>query len=194
MFYKFPFTQPDLFGIFGHLRIFIINQTKVWVWTMPGHVTKTWKDKSAAGFKMLSSYLTLPYQASLSALPFSRAFSPRGSFLHITPAGESVSSLCVCSYGQVKWPDSGRLPSMAGWWVLRWGSVCLKMLGPTPAWQRTAQGRRPAALLCSSEVRGGHRDTPETALLWTLEAIHAQIKYQEISIQHNLILNSSCKM
>lgn len=93
----------------------------------------------------------LLYPASLTALPFSRAFSPL-FFMHITLVEESVSSLFVCSNGQVKWLVLGNIPSMAGRWLLWWRSLCPKMLAHTPAWQKTAQGKHPAALLCLSGV------------------------------------------
>lgn len=102
----------------------------------------------------VNNKFNLPLSGIIVSPSFLSWPSPRFFFfLHSTSAAESVSNLFVCSYGQVKWPVLGILPSMAGRRVLWWGNACRKMLAPTPAWQRTVQGRRPAVLLCLSEVR-----------------------------------------
>lgn len=141
------------------------------------------------------------YLASLSVFLFSSLHCYcLHVFLHITLLGESVSSFCVCSYGQVKWPVLGLLPSMAGRLVLWWGSACRKMLAPTPAWQKTVRGRHPAVLLCLSEVRKtlGHTgncsimDTSSNSCRHLLSMFH-----KEISVQHNLLLiinTAPCKL
>lgn len=105
-------------------------------------------DRSTAGFQeFIFSCIRHPWQPFLS-----HVLSLHCSFMHITLVEESVSSLFVCSNGQVKWLVLGNLPSMARRWLLWWRSLCPKMLAHTPAWQKTAQGKHPAALLCLSGV------------------------------------------
>lgn len=104
-------------------------------------------DRSTAGFKSLFS----PVSGILDSPSFLTC-SLSCSFMLVTLVEESVSSLFVCSNGQVKWLVLESLPLMAGRRLLWWRSLCPKTLAHTPAWQKTAQGKHPAALLCLSGV------------------------------------------
>lgn len=96
--YTFPFTQPDIFFIFGDCGVgHNLN--------LLAHVTficNDWSTDLISGLIFKTSFLIFIHTL----------------LLHTMPVKERVFSLFVCSYGQVKWPVLGFLPLMAGRWIL----------------------------------------------------------------------------